>query len=166
MKLANLFEDVQQTLKDARAELKRLKAQVGSNEHLQPRIDKTTAEIAELERKLQTSGDKEKAEKQAHEYAKTHAEKRAKETPEQKKQRAGRAIGQGLDQTNELRKKHGGWEGLAKHVHDHVKSATKDGKEKLTADHIAHHYGTTPRTVNKWLERKEFTDTARTLGRR
>lgn len=165
-KKQEVIESVEQKLTAARVEHKKLKAQSLANPHLKPRIDRVAAEIKDLERKISSAPGQAKAAEEAREHEKKRAEAKASETTEEKKERFGKAVGHGLDRTNELRDKHGGWEGLASHVHKHVESATGEGKEKINAEHIAHHYDTTPRTVNRWLERKEFTKTARLLGRR
>ena len=102
--------------------------------------------------------------------AKYQAEKKAAETPEEKKKRFGRAVGDGLNTGYALRDEHGGWEGLAKHVLAIVRKAKNDSDEKISAEYIADHLGTTPRTVNRWLESegnyKPFLAVARLLGRK
>lgn len=102
--------------------------------------------------------------------AKSRAEKKAAETPEEKKKRFGRAVGDGLNTGYALRDEHGGWEGLAKHVLSIVRKAKNGSDEKISAEYIADHLGTTPRTVNRWLESegnyKPFLAVARLLGRK
>jgi len=95
--------------------------------------------------------------------------KRASETEEQKKERLGKSISAGQAKAKEIKTGEEGEKGkdvAASKVYAYVVSASKEGQEKVTAGDIAHHFDTTARTVNRWLEQPEFTKVARLLGRR
>lgn len=183
MKLVDLFEDsgfnaekektaLINKLRTIKADIKELKSkaanmsQSGFDQKYKTQLDRLNAAKKEAERELGEIPTREQHAQKAHEAEKQRAEKKAAETDDEKKERFGKAVGQGLNQTNKLRKEEGGHEGVADKVYNYVKNATKDGVEKITAEDIAHHFNTTARTVNRWLERKEFTKVARLMGRR
>lgn len=84
------------------------------------------------------------------------------------KQRRSAAMSSGMKSGSELRKKHGGWEGLAKFIKGKVHNMTSGGHEKLHVDQIeklSDSIGVTARTLYKWMERPEFREVRRVLPR-
>lgn len=100
------------------------------------------------------------------EFAKEFASQRNTETKEDKKKRLSETIGTGGIANANQRKQYGGWKGLADAVYAYVIETSRHGIRKVVGADIAHQFNTTARTANKWLERPEFTKTARLLGRR
>lgn len=163
-------EALQRQLISAKAELNMIQKQAadnanGSAAQYAPRIARAKAAIADINQKLEAVDKSENSVAHAHEFAKEFADKRAKETDEEKLKRHGKASTEGRDTADEQRDAHGGWSGLAAAVHKYVSTASNHGAEKVTADDIAHHFKVGSRSINKWLERSEFAKTARLMGR-
>lgn len=129
------------------------------------RIDRAKNAVKDLEQKLELIVKSEQSASRRDEFANDFAANRIKETPEEKKKRISAAMSSGAAGTDAEREKYGGWVGLAAAVHKYVVLASKNGAHKVTGTDIAHHFNTSTRTADKWLERPEFTKTARLLGR-
>lgn len=179
MKIIDLLEDastaLQRKLKDAEDDAKRIKIKAtGAGGTIAPQYktqyDRAKSAIAVIKDEIARHKAAAGIEDDQRSAAKKLADAKGKETPEEKKARVGKNVGEGLDNTNKLRDTFGGWEGLAKEVHKiyttGTNEGTNEGTTKVSAEYIASKIGTTNRTVNKWLERSEFTKTARLMGRR
>lgn len=163
--IINKIRDAKNTVNDLKQRALSLQ-QAGRSNQYDTQIKRASTQLQVLQDELKALEPRATATQASREFDRQYAEKRANETPEDRKARFGKAVGVGLNVTNELRQKFGGWEGLAGDVLAYVRTATSEGQERVTADDIAHKYGTLGRTVNKWLERPEFWQTARLLGRR
>ena len=131
------------------------------------RISKSQSLVTAIQQELTAAYKRTEVEKQQRDANHDFASKREAETSEHKKDRLAQAHTLGHDAGIGLRNTHGGWQGLANAVHKYVKTASNDGVDKVTAEDISSHFdGVTVRTINKWLERPEFTKTAQLLGRR
>ena len=145
-----LLNEISQGYEAQLSRLERDKAAIAAAAH----ADKAAIVRPELERR-------------SREFHNNYNNNRSAETEQQRRERLGNAMSDGMNAGNEYRDQHGGWEGLAKHLHAYVQKATNFGADRITADDIAAQYkGVTTRTINKWLERPEFTRSARLLGRR
>jgi hypothetical protein len=131
------------------------------------RLEREKAERAAAAHAAHTAKVRPELERRSRDFHNDYNNNRSAETEAQRRERLGNAMSDGMNAGNEYRDKHGGWEGLAKHLHAYVLKATNYGVDRITADDIAAQFkGVTTRTINKWLERPEFTRTARLLGRR
>jgi hypothetical protein len=163
--LINKIRDIKKDI----AELQRKSAshvQSGIAPQYKQQWDRLKTAKSSTESDLKKLEDREKAHKDSHEFNSNYAGKQAAETAEEKKERFGKAVSAGLNSNNKARAEEGGQAGIAEKMYKYVKSATNDGVEKITAEEIAHHFDTTARTINRWLETKEFNKVARLMGRR
>jgi hypothetical protein len=183
MKLQDLFEEAKfdavkerasliAKIRDVKADIASLQkksasvVQNGIAPQYKSQWDRLQASKKSIQSDLDKIESREKAEAESLKFHQEIEAKRSSETSTEKKERFGQAVSQGLKHTQSVRKEEGGHEGVAKKMLDYVQKASKDGSEKLTAEDIAHQFDTTARTVNRWLERPEFTKVARLLGRR
>lgn len=183
MKLRDLFEEskldaekeraaLTSKMKGIKADIKELQSksasvvQNGIAPQYKAQWDRLQAAKKITQNELDTLGTRATASAASHSFQQEFAQKRATEPDADKKKRFGDAVSQGLTHTNTVRSEEGGHAGVASKMLAYVKKATNDGAEKITAEEIAHYFDTTARTVNRWLERPEFTRVARLLGRR
>jgi hypothetical protein len=181
MKLIELFEQsnsvatlaaLKNKLEAAKIELTKIKSKGATTTasvvapQYKDQYDRAKKAVEETKREIERFYASQGAEETQRAAEKERVEKKAAETPEQKKERFGKSVGEGLKTTNQLRKEYGDWSGLAKKVHSIYTTGSDGGQHKVSADYIADKLGTTNRTVNRWLEREEFTKTARLMGRR
>jgi len=131
------------------------------------RIERAEAAVRAAEQEAKALTNQDRVSQEQRDFHNTIAVKRAAETPEEQKARLAQAQADGQKAGMQYRDDHGGWEGLAAHLHKYVQQASNYGADKVvTADIHKQFPNTTARTIDKWLERPEFLRTARLLGRR
>lgn len=131
------------------------------------RIERAEAAVRAAEQEAKALTNQDRVSQEQRDFHNTIAVKRATETPEENKERFGKAVSDGHDAGNEYRDAHGGWDGLAAQVHKYYQQASNYGADKVTAADIHKQFPkTTERNINRWLGRPEFTRTARMMGRR
>jgi len=183
MKLRDLFEEAkfdaekEQTalikkMKGIKDEIKKLQSksasvvQNGIAPQYKSQWDRLQAAKKATQDDLNKIESRAKASDSTHKFHQEFATKRATEPESEKKKRFGDAVSQGLIHNNSERKEVGGYAGVARKMLDYVRIASKDGAEKVTVEDLTHHFDTSARTINRWLERPEFTQVARLMGRR
>ena len=72
------------------------------------------------------------------------------------KQRFSQATSEGQRQIRKLLKQYGSWQGLADATIKFANQTTENGRYALDVGELADHFGLTPRTLYRWLERPEF----------
>lgn len=111
----------------------------------------------DIQEKIKMAKERTGSAKKSHEWQKS--QEKNNQDVEKNKERHSAAMSAGMRTASELRKKHGGWDGLAKMLLGRVKAKTNEGRLKLSVeqvDQIAEDLGVTRRTIYKWIERSEF----------
>lgn len=167
---SKIIQQLESKLNQVNDQIKEIKAKGSTLGHgvVDPRYEaaykKLVAERRAISEKIRIEKERAGSTERSREFEK---EVQAKQyDPEERKQRHNQAKSRGINNANDLRSQHGGWEGLAKHVKSVVDQMTDGGKEKLHVDQIeqlANKLGTTPRTLYKWMERSEFVSVRRNL---
>lgn len=165
-------DQIREKIKNAKTELEKLRVGVvaqGMDGVMKARQDRLKNLIKALEHDLESELTHSSKEESIRASDKQIAAVKAAEKPADKKDRLGKAISAGHKQAAQHRVDASGeqnWGNLASKVHAYVVKASNEGKDKVTAEDIAHQFDMPARTINKWLERSEFDKTARLLGRR
>lgn len=166
--LINNVRKAKEELRDAKQKAASFQ-QSGSSSAHKNTIDRLEAAVKTAQAKVDAYQSSRGEAEKARAAEKERATKRAAETPEEKSARHGAAISAGRAHAKEIKTGESGKAEktvAASKVYDYVNTSTNGGKDKISTSDIAHHFDTTVRTVNKWLEQPEFTKVARLLGRR
>jgi len=183
MKLEQLFErsqddaeksieSLKKKLTDINAEISKIKSKGATLAHgvvspqYKPHYDRLVAAKKDIQHQIKTEHERTGSTEKSREWKKDQQEKH--DNPEEKKARQSKAMSSGMRSSSDLRKKHGDWEGLARHIGTLVSSATNKGQEKLSVEQveqIANKLGVTARTIYNWMGRPEFRTIRRHLPR-
>ena len=131
------------------------------------RLERASAAVKAAEQEDSALSVQDQRAKDARDFHNKMAIKKAAETTEQRKARLSQAQSDGQLAGDKYRDEHGGWGGLAAHLHKYVQQASNYGADKVRTSDIQKHYpDITVRAIDTWLERPEFRRTAQLLGRR
>lgn len=145
-------EAIRTKLSDAQSDLKKLKAQLLSNPHVQPRVKRAEATIKDLQHELE-SLQRETPTRPSGEALAQHAlKKRAEMSPDERRERHAEHIEGGVKNMADLTAKYGSRAAVLAAVRKFVSSDTQRGKYPISVSKVAKQFGIPERTMYKWFE--------------